>query len=362
MSDELEDLRSEVDQIDSLILGQLNRRAELVARIGQTKSRSGSPIYQPAREAKVIGRAVEANQGPLSNSAVAAIFNQIMVSGRSLEKALTIAFLGPEHTFTHQASQIVFSGGASYEATSSIGEVFDRVERGSVDYGVVPIENSTAGTVGETLDRFAETSARIVGETTLAITHHLLSKGPVEGIKVVYSHPQALQQCRGWLTTNLPDAEQVEVASTAAASARASSEENAAAIGLIAGAEAYGLRVAKSDIQDFASNTTRFFVLGRESNPSTGDDKTALVFTVVDRVGALHDTLEVLRNRNINLSNIQTRPARGRSHARSGDYLFFVELDGHPEDALVDLAIAEMRSVCTLVKVLGEWPSKNYRD
>ena len=362
MSDELEDLRSEVDQIDSVILGQLNRRAELVARIGQTKSRSGSPIYQPAREAKVIGRAVEANQGPLSNSAVAAIFNQIMVSGRSLEKALTIAFLGPEHTFTHQASQIVFSGGASYEATSSIGEVFDRVERGSVDYGVVPIENSTAGTVGETLDRFAETSARIVGETTLAITHHLLSKGPVEGIKVVYSHPQALQQCRGWLATNLPDAEQVEVASTAAASARASSEENAAAIGLIAGAEAYGLRVAKSDIQDFASNTTRFFVLGRESNPSTGDDKTALVFTVVDRVGALHDTLGVLRNRNINLSNIQTRPARGRSHARSGDYLFFVELDGHPEDALVDLAIAEMRSVCTLVKVLGEWPSKNYRD
>ncbi len=360
VTNDIERLRKQIDILDSRILGALNERAALVARIGKAKSLSDTPVYQPSREAEVIERVISENSGPLPDSAVASIFENIIAWGRSLENPVGVAFLGPEHTHTHRAAAGVFGAGAKYDAAASIPEVFARVEHGSSDYGVVPIENSTAGTVGETLDLFVETTARIVGETTVSITHHLLASGPIAAIKFVYSHPQALDQCRVWLAQNMPFAQRVEVASTAAAAARAASETGAAAIGPKEGAEAHGLTVLRSDIQDFADNTTRFFVLGNPSNSSTGNDKTAMVIAVANRVGALHDVLGVLRGSNLNMSNIQTRPARGRAQQDSGDYVFFVEFGGHPDDPDVDRAIGGIRSLCTLVKVLGAWPAKHH--
>ncbi len=360
MTEEIERLRKKIDRLDSRILDTLNARAALVAKIGKAKSLTETPVYQPAREAEVIDGVVAANSGPLPDSAVASIFGQIIASGRSLENPVSVAFLGPEQTHSHRAAASVFGAGAEYDSAPSIPEVFASVERGSSDYGVVPIENSTAGTVGETLDMFVETTARIIGETTLSITHHLLAKSPMTAITVVYSHPQVLDQCRVWLAQNLPFAERVEVASTAAAAARAASETGAGALGPKEGAEAHGLAVIKSDIQDFADNATRFFVLGDLLNSSSGNDKTALVIAVADRVGALHDVLGVLRGNDLNLSNIQTRPARGRAERESGEYVFFVEFGGHPDDPDVNRAIDGIRSFCTLVKVLGAWPARHY--
>ena len=359
-TEHIERLRREVDRLDARILESLNERAAVVTEIGKAKSLTNTPVYQPAREAQVINNMISANTGPMPDSAIAAIFAQIMASGRPLEHPIRVAFLGPEQTHTHRAAEREFGTGAEYDAAASIPHVFSRVERGGSDYGVVPIENSTAGTVGETLDMFVETTARIVGETTLSITHHLLSSGPMAAIKVVYSHPQALDQCRKWLAENLPLAERVEVASTAAAASRAAAETGAAALGPKEGAEAYGLAVVRSDIQDFADNTTRFFVLGRASNPPTGDDRTALIIAVIDRVGALHDVLGVLRSHNLNLSSIQSRPARRQAQQESGDYVFFVEFGGHPDDDEVKGAVDGIRSLCSLIKVLGAWPARNY--
>ena len=357
---EIERLRREVDCLDTRILRAINERATVVTEIGKVKSLTDIPVYQPTREAQVIDNMIAANTGPMPDTAIAAIFAQIMASGRPLEHPIRVAFLGPEHTHTHRAAEKEFGTGAEYEATASIPQVFSQVEGGGADYGVVPIENSTAGTVGETIDMFVETSARIVGETTLSITHHLLSKSQMAAIEVIYSHPQALDQCRGWVAENLPLAERVEVASTAAAASRAASETGAAALGPKEGAEAYGLAVVRSDIQDFADNTTRFFVLGRASNPPTGDDRTALIIAVVDRVGALHDVLGVLRSHDLNLSNIQTRPARRQAQQESGDYVFFIEFGGHPDDSNVQGAVDGIRSLCRLIKVLGAWPARNY--
>jgi len=358
----LEDLRRQVDQVDSEILEAINRRARLVQEIGRTKAERGAPVYQPAREAEVVGRAIAANAGPLSDSGVAEIFSRIMVEGRSLEKSLRVAFLGPEHTFSHQAAKQVFGGGAEYLATSSIDEIFVKTEGAVADFGVVPVENTTAGTVGDTLDRFVETTSRIVGEVTLPIAHSLLSRQNPQAIRVVYSHPQALSQCQKWLNQNLHWAERVEVASTAAAAARAATEEGSAAVGPAAGAEANGLRVVHSNIQDFSGNSTRFFVIGRTPNEETGRDKSAMIFAVLDRVGALHDVLGILRHHAINLCNIQTRPAKGRVALESGDYLFFAEFWGHHLQPEVAAAVEEIRSLCTLVKMLGSWPARATSD
>ena len=359
---QIDRLRKKIDCLDNHILVTLNERAELVAEIGQVKSRTATPVYQPARETEVIAGVVQANLGPLSDLAIAAIFSQIIAAGRTLEHVINVAFLGPEHTYSHLASTSVFGPGADYYASSSIPEVFTRVERGSSDYGVVPIENSAAGAVGETLDKFVDATAEIIAETTLSVAHHLLGKSPIEAIRVVYSHPQALDQCRSWLSQNLPSAERVEVASTAAAAIRAASELGAGALGPKEGAEAHGLSVIKSDIQDFVDNTTRFLVLGTSPNSSTGDDRTALLVVVSDRVGALHDVLGVLRDNNLNLSNIQTRPARGRAQEGSGDYVFFLEFPGHPQDPNVNRAITDIRGFCTLLKVLGAWPVSAYEQ
>lgn len=357
LEESLEEIRREIDAADDVIVNALRRRMDLSARVGAAKANNGGNVYAPAREAEVIARVLAANDGRMPEAALAAIYSQILAASRGLQQRARVAFLGPEHTFSHQAARNLFLEGAEYHPTRSIREIFGMTDRDEADYGVVPIENSTAGTVGETLDTFVESKSRIVAETTLAITHNLISKYPIGEVKIVYSHPQALAQCQDWLTQNLGWADRVEVGSTAAAGGRAAREEGAAAIGVTAVAEDHGLKVLRTNIQDFSENQTRFFILGKSPNPATGNDRTALVFAVPDRVGSLHDALGTLRQHGVNLSNLQTRPARGRSEAKAGDYVFFAEIAGHEDDEDLAEAIQRLRGQCTLVKVLGSWPA-----
>ena len=357
MEESLEDLRREIDAADDAIVEALRHRMELSARVGAAKADNGGDIYAPSREAQVIARVLKANDGRIPESALAAIYSQILAASRGLQQRVKVAYLGPEHTFSHQAARNLFLDGAEYLPTRSITEIFGLTDRGEADYGVAPIENSTAGTVGEALDAFVETRSRIVAETSLVITHSLLSNHGLGEIKTVYSHPQALAQCQEWLTQNLGWAERVEVGSTAAAAGRAAREESAAAIGVAAVAEDHGLNVVRDNIQDFSNNETRFLILGKTANPATGQDRTAIVFAVMDKVGSLHDALGKLRIHGVNLSNLQTRPARGRGEAGAGDYVFFAEIAGHEEDEDVSQAIRSLRERCTLVKVLGSWPN-----
>ncbi len=361
MEESLDDLRRRIDAVDDEIVEALRRRMELSARVGAAKADNGGDVYAPAREAQVIARAQKASDGRIPEAALAAIYSQILAASRGLQKTIRVAYLGPEHTFSHQAARDLFLDGASYLPTRSITEIFGLTDSREADYGVVPIENSTAGTVGESLDAFVEMRSRIVAETTLAITHSLLSIHDLRDIKAVYSHPQALAQCQEWLTQNLGWADRVEVGSTAAAAARAAREEAAAAIGVAAVAEDHGLNVVRDNIQDFSDNETRFLILGNTANPATGNDRSAIVFAVTDRVGSLHDALGTLRQHGVNLSNLQTRPARGRSDAKAGDYVFFAEIAGHEDDDDMALAIQSLREQCTLVKLLGSWPAAGAR-
>ena len=361
MEESLDDLRREIDAADDAIVDALARRMELSARVGAAKADDGGDVYAPSREAQVIARVQKANGGRIPEAALAAIYSQILAASRGLQQRIKVAYLGPEHTFSHQAARNLFLDGAGYLPTRSITEIFRLTDGGDADYGVVPIENSTAGTVGETLDAFLATRSRIVAETTLAITHNLLSKHGLAEIKTVYSHPQALAQCQEWLTQNLGWADRVEVGSTASAAARAAREEAAAAIGVAAVADDHGLELVRENIHDFADNQTRFLILGTAANPATGRDLTAIVFAVTDRVGSLHDALGTLRQHGVNLSNLQTRPARGRAEAKAGDYVFFAEIAGHEDDEDLAQAIQNLRGQCTLVKVLGSWPADGPR-
>ncbi len=350
--------RLKIDEIDRQIVNLLDHRAAVVSKVGQEKSASGDPVFVPTREAEVIRRAIAASNGSLSGEAISAIFAQIIAACRALEKTLEVAYLGPPMTFSHGAARKVFGDSADYVATNSIDAIFARVARGEADFGVVPIENSAAGMVGDSIDGFMRHPVDVIAETSERIVHNLLSSSSLEEIQVVYSHPQALAQCQDWLSQNLPAAQRSEVASTAAAAVRASQEPRSAAIGLEAAATANGLSVVRRNIHDFSANSTRFFLLGNRSNPSTGDDRTAMIFAVKDRVGALHEVLGALRNHDVNLSNMQSRPARGLPDSVSGDYVFYAEFAGHRSDSNVAAAISDVGALCSTVRIIGSWPAE----
>ena len=349
--------RLKIDQIDEQIVSLLDRRAAVVKEVGQEKTASGEPVFVPTREAEVIRRAIAASGGSLSDQAISAIFTQIFAACRALEKTLRVAYLGPPMTFSHGAARKVFGESADFLAVNSIDAIFTQVSRGEADFGVVPIENTAAGMVGDSIDGFMRHPVSVIAETSERIVHNLLSRSSLEEVQVVYSHPQALAQCQDWLSQNLPAAERSEVASTAAAAVRASQEPRSAAIGLEAAASANGLNVVRRNIQDFSANSTRFFLLGNRSNPSTGNDRTAMIFAVKDRVGALHEVLGALRNRNVNLSNMQSRPARGLHDAVLGDYVFYAEFAGHRGDPNVAAAISDVSALCSTVRIIGSWPT-----
>ncbi len=352
VADQLGELRRAIDASDDELVRLLSERADVVRRIGELKAAAATPTYAPDRERTILDGVAEINPGPLSAEHIRDIFREIISACRSLEEPERVAFLGPACTFSHEAARAHFGRSASYLPAESFRAVFAQVERGDAAYGVVPVENSTSGTIGETLDLFAEHEVSIFSEVVVHISHNLLSTAVQDSYDEVFSHAQALHQCRDWLARHLPATTLHEVASTAEAARRASDKASTAAIGTVAAAEAYDLTVVQRNIQDITANRTRFYVIARQPSPRTGHDRTALLVAIRDRVGALHDLLGIIRSHDINLSFIQSRPSR----TKPGDYLFFLELGGHPADANVAEALGELGQTSVLARVLGAWP------
>lgn len=345
--------RKAIDALDARIVRLLNERTKRVLQIGELKRKDGAEIYAPHREMAVFNRVCKRNEGPLSNDSLRAIYREIMSSALSVEKSMTIAYLGPEATFTHQAAAKKFGSSLSYAAHRTVADVFAEVSRGRAEYGVVPIENSTEGVVTHTLDMFADSDLKIVAQIVLPIQHCLLSRVPRENIRRLYSHPQSLAQCRGWIGGNFPQAELVETSSNARSAQQAAKDRNAAAIGGALAGRQYGLTVLERDIQDNAANATRFLVLGRQCPPATGNDRTSLMFSLVDAVGTLHKALAPFRRHRINMTKIESRPSK----RKAWEYFFFVDCDGHQTDRRLGKAIEQLTRHCTYVKVLGSYPN-----
>ncbi len=349
-------IRREIDEIDRQLIKLLNRRAAASVEIARIKRNGDVSTFVPSREQEVLQNVLAANDGPLTEAHVRAIWAEILSASRALQRPLRVAYLGPAGTFTQRAAEaaakIRFGSFVEYLPARTIEEVFSTTERGNADYGVVPVENSTEGSVGQTLDLFIDSSLKICAEIFLRITQHLIGHGPLERVRRVYSKDQALAQCRRWLLANLPLAELVDTPSTTAAAQRAAEEPDAAAIGTEQAAAQYGLRVLARSIQDEAHNTTRFLLIGHHISPPSGHDKTSILFSVRDRVGALHDVLGVFARRNINLTRIESRPSR----RQPWEYVFFVDFAGHAEEPNAAAALEELRESCTMVKVLGAWP------
>jgi chorismate mutase/prephenate dehydratase len=350
----LDDIRRQIDAIDQELLDLLNRRADLVHEVGVVKKRDGLQIYAPEREESLLRRLIAMNQGRLSESSIRAIYREIMSAALALEDDLKIAYLGPEGTWTHQAAIKKFGHSVSYSPQPNFADVFDQVTRRSADYGVVPIENSTEGAVSHTLDLFVDSPLHICSQILLRIENCLMSAIPRGEIRTLYSHPQVFGQCRAWIHKNFPHADLVEVSSTtkAAQIAQEQAKQGAAALGGPLAAEIYGLKVLESAIQDRATNTTRFLVIGEKTCPPTGHDRTSVLFAIHDRPGSLVKALQAFDNFHINLSKIESRPSK----RKDWEYVFYVDLAGHCEDPQVAEALAELHQHCSMIKLLGSYP------
>ena len=351
----LPEIRRKIDAIDEQLIKLLNERADLVHEVGLVKRAEGTEIYAPEREETVLRALTGKNaelKGRLPEKSIRAIYREIMSASLALEKDLTIAYFGPEATNTHQAARSKFGASVNYTPQVSIADVFDVVARGNADYGVVPIENSTEGAVNHTLDVFMDSELRICAQILMKIENHLVAKSPREKIRRVYSHPQVFGQCRNWLRLNLPNVELVEVSSTPRAAELAATEEGAGAITGQMAAESHGLTVLAPSIQDIASNTTRFLVIGRTASPPTGDDRTAIMFCVNDEPGALFHALEPFNRLKISMSKIESRPSK----RKAWEYFFFVDIDGHAGEEKVQQALEALAQHCTFVKILGTYP------
>ena len=350
----LDDIRHQIDSIDQELLVLLNRRSDFVHEVGIVKKRDGLQIYAPEREESLLQRLISSNHGRLPEKSVRAIFREIMSAALALEDDLKIAYLGPEGTWTHQAAIKKFGHSVNYSAQASFADVFEQVTRRKVNYGVVPIENSTEGAVSHTLDLFVDSPLRICSQILLRIENGLMAAIPRNQIKTLYSHPQVFGQCRGWIQKNFPDAELVEVSSTtkAAQIARDQTVQGAAALGGPLAAEMYGLKLLEEFIQDRATNTTRFLVIGEKTCPPTGHDRTSIMFAIHDRPGSLVKALQAFEQFHINMSKIESRPSK----RKDWEYIFYVDLAGHCEDPKLADAIEELARHCSLVKLLGSYP------
>lgn len=344
--------RDAIDAIDEQIIQLLNQRASHARTIGEIKG-SGI-VYRPEREAQVLSRVKSLNKGPLSGETMAKLFREIMSACLALERPLTIAYLGPEGTFSQAAAIKQFGHAANTLACGSIDEAFRVVEAKTADYVVAPVENSTEGAVGRTLDLMVNTPLKICGEVVLRIHHHLLRK--VEGkagLQRVYSHAQSLSQCHEWLNKNLPaEVQRVSVSSNAEAARLASLDESSAAIAGDAAAENYALLSLAQNIEDEPNNTTRFLVLGMQEVGPSGRDKTSLVISAPNRPGALHTLVEPLARNGVSMDKFESRPSR----AGLWEYVFFVDVEGHVSGAPLQAALAELADVAAFVKVLGSYP------
>ncbi len=348
----LEQLRSRIDELDRQLVALLNERTRIAMEIGRAKRETGESIFKPERETQVLERTGRYNEGPLPDASLRAIYREIMSAAMSLQQPLTIAYLGPPATFTHEAARMRFGASVDYCSCDTISDVFAAVEKGRADYGVVPIENSTEGAVTHTLDEFAETSLKIVAEIYLRIAQHLLARCARDQIRRIYSKPEVFGQCRRFLQAEMAGIELVPVSSTAHAAKMAASEEGAAALAGPQAADQYGLDVIASEVQDLRGNTTRFLVVGARCGRPTGHDRTSLLFSVQHKVGALHRALAAFSQHGVNLCKIESRPNR----SVAWEYYFFVDVEGHSEDPPVAAAIEQLAHECTVLRVLGSYP------
>lgn len=355
----LSSIRERIDAIDERIHELLNERARYAQQVGLSKRGEGlstADFYKPEREAQVLRRALERNKGPLRNEEIVRLFREIMSACLAQQEPLKIAFLGPEGTFSQQAVLKHFGHSVRALPLPAISEVFEEVQAGHADFGVVPIENSTEGTVNHTLDMFLSSPLKICGEIELRIRQHLMGRMTgLQKIVRVCSHPQSLAQCRQWLDEHLPNIERVSVSSNAEAARRARDEDGTAAIAGEAAAEVYGLNVLVPEIEDTADNTTRFLVIGRKLFSASGHDKTTLLVSAGDTQapGALHRLLGPLAANNITMTRIESRPSR----KRKWDYVFFIDVIGHAEQPPLRTALEQLRQESTLFRVLGSYPT-----
>jgi chorismate mutase / prephenate dehydratase len=347
-------LRKKIDHIDEKIVGLLNHRASVAQRIGHKKRLNNEEIYVPGREKEVLQRICQLSDGPLPEQAIRSIFSEVIGACRALESPLKIAFFGAVATYSHLAAREKFGSTVTMLPTASIGEVFHEVKQGSVSFGVVPIENSTEGVVGHTLDLLVDSDLRICAEIFINIHHNLLSRsGRAEDLRKIVSHPQALAQCRGWLARHFPDVPVEEVASTAHAAKMAAADSALGAISSRLAKEVYDLQIIAGNIEDQSHNITRFLVVGDKDSEPSKNDKTSLVFSVKDEPGVLHRMLQPFASSRINLSKIESRPIKNKPW----EYMFFLDLKGHKEELRVKRAIKDLERNCVFLKILGSYPS-----
>jgi len=371
--------RQAIDKLDAHIVRLLNERTRHVLAIGDIKLAAGEEVYAPHREQTVLKRVCELNRGPMTNDQLRAVYREVMSSALALEKTMTIAYFGPEATFTHQAAIQRFGSSLKYSPQKTIADVFTEVSKKSADYGVVPVENSTEGVVTHTLDMFMDSDLKVVSQIVMPISYCLAVGSPglkIREINKLFIHPQALGQCRSWIQNNLPNVEIIETSSNARSAelavtahtklkgipegfkrglpktVRKFERVNVAAITGLLAAEKYGLRVLETDIQDSAENATRFLVLGRQCSPPTGNDRTSLMLSVADKAGALHEAIAAFRRYQINMTKIESRPSK----RKAWEYFFFIDCEGHAQDRKVAKAIQLLGEHCNFVKVLGSYP------
>ncbi|HVC02983.1 MAG TPA: prephenate dehydratase [Steroidobacteraceae bacterium] len=354
---DLEGIRGNIDRIDARIHALLNERARFAQQVGISKNAAGKTVdfYRPEREAQVLRRAIDRNRGPLRDEEIARLFREIMSACLAQQEPLKVAFLGPEGTFSEAAVYKQFGSSVRALPLPAIDEVFREVERGDADFGVVPVENSSEGTVNHTLDLFLISPLKICGEVELRIHHNLMGRMQrIDGVKRVCAHPQALAQCRGWLDEHLPETERIAVASNAEGARRARDERGTAAIAGGSAAEIYGLNLLATEIEDRPDNTTRFLVVGRKLFNASGADKTSLLLSATDSTGAgaLFRLLEPLAEHRVNMTRIESRPSR----RRKWDYVFFIDIEGHISEPAVATALEALASRASLFKVLGSYP------
>ncbi|MEK6594431.1 MAG: prephenate dehydratase [Pseudomonadota bacterium] len=352
MADKLKGIRSQIDALDARLVKLLSARARLAQRVGRIKQ--GVAIYRPDREAQILRRVAKLNQGPLAARALQRVFIEIVSACRALEDSLKVAYLGPQGTFSQEAALKHFGGQTPTVSCASIDEVFRQVETGGVGYGVVPVENSTEGAIGRTLDLLLSTPARVCGEVMLPVRQCLMSKaGRRADIRKVYSHTQSLAQCQQWLSRNLPQAERIAVVSNAEAAQLAAKDRRAAAIASKTAAALYGLKLLARNIEDEARNTTRFLVVAANDAAPTDKDKTSLILSTRNVPGAIHDLLVPLAANQVSMTRLESRPAR----TGLWEYVFYVDIEGHAQNANVARALAELERKASFLKNLGSYPA-----
>lgn len=353
-------IRDCIDAIDDEMLELISKRAKCAEEVGVVKREAGETdiwFYRPEREAQILNRVSKNNNGPLANERITAIYREVISSCLALEQSIKVAFLGPEGTFSQEASNKHFGQAVQTVPVGSIGQVFKEVENGTVDYGVVPIENSTEGVIAYTLDVFMNSPLKISGEIKLRIHQNLMvspesSKDDWKKVERIYSHQQSLAQCREWLDNNLPKAERIPVSSNTEAARMALEDDSSAAIAGALAAKTYGLSIAKDNIEDSKDNTTRFLVIGKQDVPPSGADKTTLMISAKNRPGALYHLLAPLANHGLDMTRIESRPSRNANW----EYYFFVDVDGHQQDKNVAKALKELEAEAELIRVLGSYP------